>query len=237
MSLIPLLLGRLSAARAPITNSAGRYDPGAGHRPVAAIVAVALPAALLVAVALSPFELPTVFAPPYGPTKVKTIPLDPPKPDPEAKPQVAAKSVVATVPTPLPPVTRTSTEVDRPNVPVPQYTGPEIGTGTSTTPVVESRLVPVPPLIPAKLDPRFERSFQPDYPASEQRREIEGNARVRVGTDGRVKEVVDLGTASPGFFAETQRRALAKWQFIPATRGGAAEESWFTITVRFQLSS
>jgi len=62
-----------------------------------------------------------------------------------------------------------------------------------------------------------------------------GTSRVRVlvGTDGRVKAVEDLVTTSPGFFTETRRRAISKWRFKPAMRGGKSEESWFTITVRF----
>ena len=96
-----------------------------------------------------------------------------------------------------------------------------------------------PPLVLAKLDPRYAAGFQPDYPASEQRREIEGAVRVRVliGTDGRVKAVELVSTDSPGFFEETKRRALAKWRFKPATRGGVPEESWQVMTVRFEIKS
>ena len=94
-----------------------------------------------------------------------------------------------------------------------------------------------PPLVLAKLDPRYAAGFQPDYPASEQRREVEGAVRVRVliGTDGRVKAVELVSTDSPGFFEETKRRALAKWRFKPATRGGVPEESWQVMTVRFEI--
>ncbi|MBA4747506.1 MAG: energy transducer TonB, partial [Sphingopyxis sp.] len=98
---------------------------------------------------------------------------------------------------------------------------------------------PPPPLIEAKLDPRYKSTSQPDYPPYEQRNEIEGTARVRVlvGIDGRVKDVVELTSASPGFFTETKRRALSKWRFKPATRGGTAEESWVIMTVRFRLDT
>ena len=54
-------------------------------------------------------------------------------------------------------------------------------------------------------------------------------------TDGRVKAVELVSTDSPGFFAETKRRALAKWRFKPATRGGVAEESWKVMVVHFQI--
>ena len=56
-----------------------------------------------------------------------------------------------------------------------------------------------------------------------------------IGTDGRVKAVELVSTDSPGFFEETKRRALAKWRFKPATRGGVPEESWQVMTVRFEI--
>jgi protein TonB len=239
MSLIPLLLGRLSAgpvAAAPNGAIVSRYDPGSSHRPLMALVAVGVPAALLVAVALSPFEMPKVID--IGDTTIVTIPkrVDPPPPDPKADPVKPAKSVITSVPTPFKPV------VDNPVKPIDDiiidYTGPVIGTERPTDPVIESPPPAAPPLIEARLDPRYAANFQPDYPAYEQRNEIVGTSRVRVlvGTDGRVKAVEDVATTSAGFLAETKRRALSKWRFKPATRGGTPEESWFTITVRFQLN-
>ena len=59
--------------------------------------------------------------------------------------------------------------------------------------------------------------------------------RVLIGTDGRVKAVELVSSDSPGVFEETRRRALARWRFKPATRGGVAEESWKEMTVRFQI--
>ena len=56
-----------------------------------------------------------------------------------------------------------------------------------------------------------------------------------IATDGRVKAVELVSTDSPGFFEETKRRALAKWRFKPATRGGVPEESWQVMTVRFEI--
>jgi periplasmic protein TonB len=234
MSLIPYVLGRLSSAPQPVSAGPARYDPGAGHRPVAALVAVGLPAALLVAVALSPFEMPQKKKLPQ--TTFLNLPAPvPPPPDPEPKPRTAPEESVITAPiSPIPPVTQNPVEPTPITDPLPRTPDPVIGTAPPT--IIES--VPaVPPLIEARLDPRFAGSFQPDYPPFEQRNEIEGISRVRVlvGTDGRIKAVEDAGTTSPGFFTETRRRALAKWRFKPATRGGTAEESWITMTVRFRL--
>ncbi len=238
MTLIPYMLGRLSGGAASASGgTAGhpaRYEPGAGHRPVAAAMAVGLPAALLLAVALSPFELPIMTV--SGPTTVVLI-TDPPPPPPPPKPQTdplppAASPVTAPV-APLPPISRNPIDPVVVSDPPPLPADPVVGTAPPT--LVES--IPAPPLVEARPDPRFAISFQPDYPAFEQRNAIEGMARVRVlvGTDGRVKAVEDLGASSPGFFTETRRRALAKWRFKPAMRGDRAEESWVTMTVRFRL--
>ena len=235
MSLIPLLLGRVMAR--PVTETAGpaRYNPGGGHRPVAGVVAVGLPVALLIAVALSPFELPKIDD--FGTIKTYPIPapVPPPPPPEDVDPQPKQPDTKFTAPpSPFPPVPDAPVAdppVDRPMPPL-----PPIG---NDPPIAEPTPPAPPPLIEAKLDPRYKSTFQPDYPPYEQRNEIEGTVRVRVlvGADGRVKDVIELTSASPGFFAETKRRALAKWRFKPATRGGTAEESWVTMTVRFELNS
>lgn len=235
MSLIPLLLGRAATHAIPETAGPARYNPGGGHRPLVGVVAVGLPIALVVAVALSPFEMPIKFKP--GGPIVIDFPAPPPPPPPEAKdpPPNQPLPPITAPPSPLPPVYDPPVAQPPMDGPLPPPL-PPIGTDP---PVADPPIpVPVPQFIEAKLDPRYKSTFQPDYPAYEQRSEIEGSVRVRVlvGADGRVKEVVELSSSSPGFFTETKRRALAKWRFKPATRGGTAEESWVTMTVRFELN-
>lgn len=239
MTLIPLMSAIIArpvkhsmpAGTAPFARDS--YNPGAAHRPVAAALAFGLPAALVVAVALSPM---IIQEKPRTESKTWTnFTVEKPKPDPrpDPKPQTDPIQTEFTAPpTPLPPVSDSSTKV----APLPPYT-PPAGSGTGPD-IVDPPLPPKPaPFMVAQLDPRYAGSFQPDYPASEQRREIEGSVRVRVliGADGRVKAVELVSTDSRGFFEETKRRALAKWRFKPATRGGVAEESWKEMTVRFQI--
>ena len=239
MTLIPLMSALIArpakrdvpAGAAPFARDS--YDPGAVHRPVAAAFAFGLPAALVVAVALSPM---IVKEPPRSePQRWTDFTVDTPKPEPRPDPKPQTDPIqtdVTAPPTPLPSVSDGSTKVD----PLPPYTPPP-GSGTGST-VIDPPLPPKPaPFVVAEVDPRFAGSFQPDYPATEQRREIEGIVRVRVliGTDGRVKAVELVSTDSHGFFEATKRRALTKWRFKPATRGGVAEESWKEMTVRFQI--
>jgi len=52
-----------------------------------------------------------------------------------------------------------------------------------------------------------------------------------------VKAVEQVSATSNAFFEATRRQALAKWRFKPATRGGIPQESWKTMSVRFELKN
>lgn len=243
MTLIPLISAILAApeattapAGASATLPRNSYGSDNGRHPVAALLAVGLPAALVVAVALSPMII--VHEPETSPSRWKSVILSkPPEPQPEARAQEkAVKSTPTTVETPFKPLAQD-----------PPFAGPEkgyelpAGTGTGTGPVVPEIIdLPSPPkLVLAQLDQRYAGLFQPDYPARAQREGIEGVAVVRVliGTDGRVKAVELVSTDDPAFFEATKRRALTKWRFKAATRGGVPEESWKEMRVRFEIKN
>lgn len=241
MTLIPLISALAAAperAPAPVGTPAipapgTRYDPGAGHRPLAALFAFGVPAALVVAVALSPMIIERTPTSAPVPWKSFTLPPAPP-PEPQPQPPQAEPRPSATTTTvsPLPPVA-----ADPPSVPPAPPLTPPSGSGAGVAVAVDPPVPPRPALVAAAVDPRFAGTFQPDYPAREQRAGIEGVVRVRVliGTDGRVKAVELVSTDDPAFFEATRKRALSKWRFKPATRGGVPEESWKEMTVRFQI--
>src|SRR3546814_14513252 len=105
MALIPLISAIAAAPERVPAGARGGYDPGAGHRPLAALFAVGLPAALVVAVVLSPMivaDQPTVESPAWT-----SIFLPQPKPvEPDPQPRGAAQPPSAqapeTVDTPAP---------------------------------------------------------------------------------------------------------------------------------------
>lgn len=244
MTLIPLISAIMAAPEATTAPagaapplSRNSYGSDARHHPVAALFAVGLPIALVVAVALSPMIVQT---PPESERQIwDPITLEKPKPaepQPDAKPQdQPAKTVIAATDSPLPPVNQDPPigRIDEPYVP-PAGTG----TGTSMHQVIDPPAQP-PKLVLARLDERYAGLFQPDYPARAQREGIEGVAVVRVliGTDGRVKAVELVSTDDPAFFEATKRRALTKWRFKAATRGGVPEESWKEMRVRFEIKN
>ncbi len=96
---------------------------------------------------------------------------------------------------------------------------------------------PAPVLISARYDTRFASAQQPEYPSGMARQELEGFAKVnvRIGTDGRVKEVVNIASTRDEFFEATRGQALSKWRFKPATRDGVPVESWREMKVTFQM--
>ena len=112
--------------------------------------------------------------------------------------------------------------------------------GTLTLPV-EPEVTPIIPAIPiikaARIDPRYAGGLQPVYPPSMIRADQSGSVtvRVRIGKDGRVKEVQILNSSSAEFAEATERQALRKWRFLPATHDGQAEESWREMTVQFEM--
>lgn len=79
--------------------------------------------------------------------------------------------------------------------------------------------------------------LQPPYPAAEQRAQREGVVRIRVtiGPDGRVTAVERLSATSDAFWLATQRQALSRWRFRPATLDGHPVEGSQVMTVQFRL--
>jgi protein TonB len=170
----------------------------------------------------------------HPPTTVTLIdadhdpPPDPPPPPDRPQPQSRIDHV------------RTIIDTNRDSdVVVPSWTPPTppetAGTGIVIAPP------PLPPPAPvrhaAELDARFSDALQPPYPAAEQRAEHEGTVRVRVtiGADGRVKAVARLQATSDAFWAVTERQALTRWRFRPATVDGRPVEDSKVMTLRFRL--
>lgn len=211
---------------------AQRFEDGPRFRPVSLGVALAINGGVVAALLFSaPGLIPNRKAPPEA---INTIDVLPPHPQPTPEPSArttasrAAERPDTTTATALPPVDPVWVDPTpyRPELPP----GPTAG----GTPAVE----PLPPVfVGAAIDPRYAGDFQPDYPdaARDAGREGVAKLRVRIGIDGRVKQVERLA-GDDVFWRAASRHALARWRFTPATRGGVPEESWRVMSVRFQLS-
>ncbi|KTD99844.1 energy transducer TonB [Sphingopyxis sp. H038] len=244
MTLIPLISAIMTApeattapAGAAVPLPRNSYGSDARHHPVAALFAVGLPAALVLAVALSPMivEMVPKSEPMTGTLIELEKPLDPPPPKQadDVEPMPRAASTPDVIDPVVPTTSLTEPWADTgPSI-------PDVGPVDPGPPARAADPPTIPKLVLAQLDQRYADLFQPDYPARAQREGIEGVAVVRVliGTDGRVKAVELVSADDAAFFEATKRRALAKWRFKPATRGGVAEESWKEMRVRFEIKN
>jgi periplasmic protein TonB len=210
---------------------------GTGGSPVGIGATIAVHALVAGAFILMPKE---VIAP-YVPQIFigNQIPLDPPPP-PEPQPQQPESKLPARLKTDLLP--------GKPNelVKLPEsganelLTGGDAGEGTGggeiILPPIDSPHEAV--LVESKIDPRALPAFQPDYPGSMIRQGVEGTVTVRVtiGADGRVTDIERVSATDEAFWLATQRHALRKWRFRPATRDGVPIASSKVLTVHFKLT-
>ena len=159
-----------------------------------------------------------------------------PEPDtpPPPRDQVQPRPSVVDQPRTIVDTNRTGPALD--DRPVPDIPAiPDRGNDIVDQPRVEP--VPEPVRVAAEFDPRYAGDQQPPYPATEERAGREGSVRVRVtvGTDGRVKGVQRLSATSEAFWRATERHAMARWRFRPATVDGRPIESSKTLTIYFRL--
>lgn len=212
---------------------------GARRSPAGLAGTIAVHALLLGAFLLLPKEMITRHLPPgiVG----YPVPQDPPPPPPtsETPPDSAKPDMRSTMtsvdPIFPPPFDDSALRPADPPV-APAGDGGSTVSGEGTTVRVPDP--PAPVLVEAAIDPRHATAFQPDYPPSMIRMEREGHVTVRVsiGPDGRVTAVERVSASDDAFWTATQRQALRKWRFRPATRDGAPVASTKILTVRFRLA-
>ena len=220
---------------------ADRYARSGGFKPGSLGIALAINAAAVAALMLASPTVRGVVADP--PLLTENIPIQPPPeplpPPPEVHKQVApSPSIINTVP-PIIKVQPANPVFELPVAPYVPPLAPASGNGTGTTVTPIATPTPtLPALIGPKVDPRYADLFQPPYPPSEQRAGRTGRVEVKVlvGVDGRVKEVERVLATSDAFFEVTRQRALTRWRFTPATRGGIPVEAWRSMGVTFVLN-
>lgn len=181
----------------------------------------ALAIAFLMKSGVIPMELPGPIIQTY-----EVQPIEPPDEivQPPESPQQPLPPPVTLTPVPLPPVRLTSITppILPPSLPQPpaQPTTPE------------------PVMIAARFHPSHRGALQPRYPTGPLRQELEGSCtiRVRIGTNGRVIAAEAVRATHPAFCEATQRQALRRWRFEPATRDGVPVESWQQHVVEFRIT-
>ncbi|WP_313809058.1 TonB family protein [Sphingobium sp.] len=220
--------------RAASGDSISGYSSGK-RSPIGIGGAIAVHALVVGAWLLMPKEMIDVFR---DPPPLMTYPVDDTPPPPEqappetdSKPQPHSHATVVEKPVIPPPSTSFMAKTD--DHPT---SDPGTGSGPITPPFTPP--APDPVLADATIDPRALAAFQPDYPGAMIRQGMEGKVTVRVtiGPDGRVIDIERLSATDEAFWLATQRHALRKWRFRPATRDGVAISSSKVLTVHFRLA-
>jgi protein TonB len=211
-------------------RDAGFYAQKSGS-PTGFMMIVLLHAAVLSALIL--IKGPAFIRAEHPPLVVHMIEVEPepdviPPPDPQ--PLRQQQSVIDHVET-VTDTSQTGPIVDTTPHPVVPPTPPQ--------PRIELARVDLPPPVrrDAEVDPAYRGFLQPPYPPSEQRAERGGDVRVRVtiGTNGRVIAVQMLSATSDAFWRVTERQALTRWRFRPATVDGRPVESTKVMNLHFQI--
>lgn len=213
--------------------TAGGFFEQKSTSPTGFATVVALHVAALGALAL--VKGPVIVDPPT-PIDIYDVIVPPdPEPEPEPPPRTEPQRQQPTVVTMVPPV------IDR-QIPAPIFHDPPVQpqpVPAPPAPRVELARVELPPSvrIAAEMDPRYAGDLQPPYPPSMERAQRGGSVRVRVtiGTDGRVKAVERISATHDAFWEATERHALARWRFRPATLDGRPIESSKTMNVTFRI--
>jgi protein TonB len=169
-----------------------------------------------------------IVIPPVPPPEPVTEPTDT-RPEPR-------DTRVTTVPPDHPPANDNNTATTGTSDPVSTGTG-QTGQGTGDTVRDPPRESPPPVRHEAQLDPRYARDLQPPYPAQELRAERSGVVQIRltIGANGRVTAVERLSATSDAFWRVTERQALSRWRFRPATLDGRPVQGTKVMTVNFRI--
>lgn len=164
----------------------------------------------------------------------------------ELAPPAALREPAPPNPSPPPPRPAPARKIEAP--PVAAAVAPASATDFAVAPAtVAAPRAPAPadaapaeqPVTAARFDAAYLANPKPPYPPASRRLGEEGRVvlRVRVGADG-LAEHVELRQSS-GFarLDAAAAEAVARWRFVPATRGAQAMAAWVLVPVVFNLES
>lgn len=215
----------------------GFFEQQQRRHPASFALVVALHAAAFGALILAGST--QFLQPPETRTTMREIRLPPDPPivveDPRPRPDRHDTAVTTTLPV-RPPANDNPTTTTGPSDP-PSTGGAQTGQGTGE-PVRDPPRDPPPPVRrEAQLDPRYAGDLQPPYPQREEAAGRTGLVRIRltIAPNGRVTAVERLSATSDAFWRVTERQALNRWRFRPATLDGRPVQGTKVMTVNFRI--
>lgn len=205
--------------------------------PASLAAVIGLHAAALGAVMI--FGTTTFIAQKDGRTVVFNVPIPqppdpvpPPPPPSPNQPTPRQLDQVTTTPPVNPPVGTLTGPVTPERIYQPPTTPPGPQLALNTTPVL-----PDPVRRAAQVDPNYRDALQPPYPRDMETAGRNGSVQVRItiGTDGRVTAIDRVSATDDAFWRVTQRQAMNRWRFRPATLDGRPIVSTMVMTVTFRI--
>jgi protein TonB len=210
---------------------------------VAPLVTQALPITVAKAPAAPP---PAPDPPPPDPPKPKPVPKPVPKPRP--------RSVPKPVPKPIPPPALETTSSSEPApadaaimlaaepAPAPAEKSGDMNVAADAAPNVAAGAsqgggTGTGPVIGARFNAGYLNNPEPPYPPQSRRLGEEGKVvlRVLVSAEGFALQVELDASSGSDRLDKSALDTVRKWRFIPASRGGAAIESWVLVPILFRL--
>jgi len=221
----------------------------AGERPNANL-ATAIPIIIIVSIIINGFlfigssllsKLDRIWQPPTDASDSIVHYRVPPKP-PEAR-----LEEVEEIPKPPPPPKSIKPDISSPAINLERL---DLGIGTSADATVS---VPLPtrriaaPSFGGKLvheldevdrQPRLVKRLPPLYPFEAKRKKIQGKViiKVIVNKEGKATEPVVLESHPKGVFEAAALRAVKRWRFRPATKGGNPVDVYVVLPILFELA-
>jgi protein TonB len=93
-------------------------------------------------------------------------------------------------------------------------------------------------ITPVQFDKSHRHRFQPDYPQDLRANGVEGVVKVHVvvGSNGRPRSIIPIGSPNRQLFEITRRYGMNNWRFRPATVAGAPSTGEIDVSLAFRLS-
>lgn len=163
------------------------------------------------------------------------------------KPPEPPEAIKKRPPKPLPPPEEQQSEMPKPEI---DLSGLNLDIGRNFANTLQVSLgpgrieiAPVPIGSVYSLDdvdkrPLLTRHYPPLYPFAAKRKAIEGEVIVRLVVDktGRVQDPEIIEAVPEGIFEASALRAVRRWRFRPATKGGEKVDVYVVVPVKFELA-
>jgi protein TonB len=156
---------------------------------------------------------------------------------PAKKPEVAKKPPLAQKPAPAKPAAKPRPR-SAPKTAKKEKAPRRTVNARAASPPAAPRSAPAKSREPVVIgNPQYRRAPTPPYPRRARLLGQEGTVvvRARLNGSGKVLEIRTIRSSGYPLLDEAAAKSVAKWEFVPARRGGRSVEAWVQVPVQFVL--